>query len=794
MKRTIPSIFALLITLATVSCGSDILGMPVHLNLKQIELGREDDFKKIGPVILANPKAWGLRGTEGHKQYREMLPNADADIFFAAFDVDENGFCKHDMILEILYRDDIRADFVSKYRAKGIITVQSRIDFAESDEYVEVGRLETKGDNEWKWAQIFLEHSPFQRARAIDGSFKFRIATSRSPKGSLPVSKIRFLSVGHDTLVSLREEDRKRRGLERIDYEPAEINSENKSIKTSEDFVVYPVNYLELIFPNSDLSKRETSNQLQLFEIPGQAEPISFVIAARKDLTSVAIDVGSLKSNDKVIPVENIDVRSVILNDQRWGWSWTAKYGLCPDYLSLPNPVVDIKAGTNSQFWLTINIPDNAEAGAYSGDVLIRTKESQPYRMVLKIEVLPIKLRKNLIKHMVYHSPFFKNFHSDPIVVFEDMKEHGVVPVFYSRGRVFETARGLDIDLSSLEYELQVFRQVFHGADEIFIGLFDYAEVWRRLKGPEPKYERHFPEFEDAYGEVLSKYAGLCRRYGLEPAFSFTDEPGTVLGKRRVSYLCSSIACKNGLKTWSSHYASSDTQLELTEEEKIENVNYLRPLAEVLSYFVSSIRRVNEPAIEHIKSYNSGVSYYTTYLATSVRPMYNRFLHGFYPFRVGATHIVSYAYRDMVNDPFDDLDLSSGMANLKGMNDYLLTYPTWEGEILPTLSYEALREGVEDSYLISTLMILAQEAKNSSENSVVTLGQEAEDYIGDVFSRMKLDFWNEYYIKHKDVPVDPLEKILLNDLSGNESGGYGIFNKIRKDVCDRIIILQNAVL
>jgi len=137
------------------------------------------------------------------------------------------------------------------------------------------------------------------------------------------------------------------------------------------------------------------------------------------------------------------------------------------------------------------------------------------------------------------------------------------------------------------------------------------------------------------------------------------------------------------------------------------------------------------------------------------------------------------------------MDTRTNHLNVVGMNDYVLTYPTWQGDILPTLSYESLREGVEDSRLISTLQILTDKALQSDDPEILKLGRDARDYWDGIAGRVSKSY-RKYYRSVRESLVDPTEKAILEDLSVSQDTGYEIFDKIRRDICDKIIALQNC--
>lgn len=794
LKNIIRLIMTIGIFWTVDSCSAKSPEPAEGLHCATIKLGQAGDFEKVGEGLLANPKVWGPAGKDGAIAYRRLKPNSTAEVLFAAFDVDDEGFCKNDMILEIFYRDDIKQRLVSKGKVRGRVVINSRVDFSKDNEYVEAGNLRSTGDGQWKLARIFFERTPRQMVRAIDSSFHFRIIMTASGSKELPISYIRLISINHNKFVELREQERFERGLKRLDHKPsAKLVSPPEKWKKL-GFVACPVNCLELVFPNSTVDYNRAGGELRCFEVPGQAEPVSFVIHAFEDLSNVQVKVSDLRSGTNLIPSENIQISKVAYNDQRWGWGRETKYGKCPDYLMPVGQNVNIKRGMTQQFWLTIDVPEQAKPGLYKGNVSILIEHRETYSIPLYVDVLAVKLFRSQVKHMVYHSPYFRAFHRQPTAVLQDMKSHGLIPIFYPRDQLTATLNGgLSVRLNDFEYKLQIFREIYPSVDTIFVGLFDYDIVWKELAGPEPRYQREFPEFELVYGRLLRKYAYLAKKYSLEVVFSFADEPNFDLNRRRLSYLCSKIAQQNGFKTWCAYAVYADVQLSLTPQEQMEKINYLRPLSEVLDIFICGSIHIDDIAIRKIKKSGASLGYYTTYVGTSVRPVYNRFLHGLYPVVIGSNYVVSYAYRDGLVDPYDDLDYRKQEKETTGSNDYLLTYPTWKGEILPTLSYEALREGVEDSHLISTMQIMSHRALRASDPNVVRLGKEAEEYLDGILKRVSKNFKRRYREKHKDLPVDPMEKAILRDLNNGESEDYEIFDRIRRGVCDRIIALQDAL-
>lgn len=755
-------------------------------------LGQTSDFERVGRIFLPNRRAWGKVGKQGDISYRMLKRKAEADVFLVPLDFDDKGLPKNNMVLEILYQDIVWQKKKDRTATDERVRIKFRIDFSKDNEYKEAGYLKAKGDGKWKLAHIFCAQTPRQRMRAIDGSFQFKIVMPRNGSREVPVSYIRLVSMDQSEFWRLRETERAERGLIRVKYVP-----ERKKLSPSNKWrelglIAYTVNCLSLVFPNSVADYERAGLPLKCFEIPGQIEPVSFAVYALEDLSDVNVKVTSLVSEKNMIPSDMIDIRRVIFTDQRWGPARQKKYGKCPDYLSFSDPKVDISKDSNCQFWLTISIPQEAPAGLYNGEVVIYASDKELYKMKLCVEVLPVRLLKDRVKHMIYHSPYWVGLHRDRLKVFYDMKAHGMTPIFRPPIRLTKSGTELIGELDDFEHQLQSFRKVYPAVEELFVTFMNPRTVWRKLKGPKPEFERLFVKFKETYGRILKQYADLGKSYGLEIYFGFEDEPFKKPDKRRVAYLCSRIAQSKGLKTWSSQNLNFDVQLPLSQHELHENINYLRPLREVLDVFIEAIGRIDLNTVRVLGGDQAKLAYGTTYWCTSIRPMYNRFVHGIYPFVLKSRFVNSYAYRDAVLDPYDDMDTFTRHLNVVGQNDYLLTYPTWQGDILPTLSYESLREGVEDSRIISTLQILTDKALRSDKPKILKLGKDARNYLDGIEARVSKNFRGKYYKGPRVTLVAPTEKAILEDLSGIKDGDYKIFGEIRRDMCDRIIALQKA--
>jgi len=152
-----------------------------------------------------------------------------------------------------------------------------------------------------------------------------------------------------------------------------------------------------LIFPNSIPKANEITSELKIFASPGEYEPAVFCIRTLKDIKSLQISATELvsKGGKRINPPQLSIVRCV---PRTWnGESWLYEDGPVgvmnmPTYLEKLR-LLDIAAGRTVQFWATVKVEDNAEAGMYQGKIQL-TDASGTTSIKLQIDVLGIKLEE----------------------------------------------------------------------------------------------------------------------------------------------------------------------------------------------------------------------------------------------------------------------------------------------------------------------------------------------------------------------------------------------------------------
>src|SRR5207247_4740277 len=98
----------------------------------------------------------------------------------------------------------------------------------------------------------------------------------------------------------------------------------------------------------------------------------------------------------------------------RPNYSMMYRYRIVPDVLERFQRL-DLKAGENARFWLTVHVPDRATAGTYTGKITFECSAGK-VQVPIRLRTLPIRLREdpNRLYAIYYDHP------SDRMAVLSD--------------------------------------------------------------------------------------------------------------------------------------------------------------------------------------------------------------------------------------------------------------------------------------------------------------------------------------------------------------------------------------
>lgn len=166
------------------------------------------------------------------------------------------------------------------------------------------------------------------------------------------------------------------------------------------------------------------------------------------------------------------------------------------------------------------------------------------------------------------------------------------------------------------------------------------------------------------------------------------------------------------------------------------------------------------------------------------KPSLHRVLSGCYLWKSKAQGIVPYCYQHLPkhpHSPYDDFDPWEPMAEVEEFDgvfrDHMLTYPAREGPV-PTLQWEAFREGITDLRYLTTLHRLIEQAEKLPDADTQILVSEARLFV-------------ETFLKKIDMRKiqihSPVEREPYTEISANQ------YSEFRRGMADRIVPLLMAV-
>jgi len=202
----------------------------------------------------------------------------------------------------------------------------------------------------------------------------------------------------------------------------------------------------------------------------GEYEPASFVIDTQGTLKDVIVEISPLQSASGIIDANAVDVRvvksswirvtdtptrmnMVLIHDpdllKITFEDFTYPFTGGMSFTRMPIDTATLQAAdvaARQQFWLTLQVPDDAASGTYTGTITVIAANASVQIINLTLEVPDFDLVKPNFEYSVYHAT---GYHSDLMRLneFKNMVAHGCMnPNIYGAGI------GLEIDGVTLDF------------------------------------------------------------------------------------------------------------------------------------------------------------------------------------------------------------------------------------------------------------------------------------------------------------------------------------------------------
>ena len=312
----------------------------------------------------------------------------------------------------------------------------------------------------------------------------------------------------NDDVVERKYKDGRRtlivRGTELEDRTPAPEPAPQHVTKEEETrgFVVYRRKTSDAVFRSSSPRSGERIESLGTATSRGEKRHVQFAVRALRDLGRVDVVIGSLKEEDGgALPALAVTVRPVRVG--LWRNYWNAFFREAPKLIGHPGASTTVVEGQSQQFWIRFDVSRSATVGRYAGELRIKTEKAGSATLKLDLEVYPFELVPGRWWGVFYYGTHAEKTSQD----FADMKAHGVnsmlvcppghrVPVLERKGdRVVASFPETDKLMAELK------RQGFRGPISYFPRLLScrVLELFDRVDGKKFKHA-------DYYGQSCVNY------------------------------------------------------------------------------------------------------------------------------------------------------------------------------------------------------------------------------------------------------------------------------------------------
>jgi hypothetical protein len=540
----------------------------------------------------------------------------------------------------------------------------------------------------------------------------------------------------------------------------------------------------ERILPFAPVSEVVQYKQsINISACPGEFEPASFIVYPFREM-ALTIKAGDLKSSAGVIPAANVDIRVVKCWYQA-GWAWfsidqaRSTRVLVPELLlhddslvkvdyekqhnflrmnyptgdkyqciskvedrEYPNedfpimrdlqvrdsPVllpVQLPAGANKQFWITVKVPQDAKPGQYQGTITLASSAGKTQTLDLAINVLPFTLSEP--KRFDLQDEYWSGIYYTSIIAVE-----GQLNRSHSR-----TPQQIRAELQNLKdhgvtnpqccqlfgfYDLKYFRDMLQLRKEaglknnpLFVGSYWEGNVGGGEKAdPESlkMVQTRVREIRQVVQEVLGHENIYF--YGVDEA------TGDTLKAERPIWQAIHEA---GGKVYVSGYHPAADDPKGTKA-------HIGLVGDLLDLLISAGPTYREDAVAwHALGHK--VASYANPQCGCENPLIYRQNYGLGLWTLNFDGASDYGYCEALNNPYNDFDIAT-------YRDIVMVYPAING-VIDTIAWEGYREGIDDIRYGTTLKLKIQAAQKSADPKKRALAREAESFLNHLDISKDLD-------------------------------------------------------
>jgi hypothetical protein len=467
----------------------------------------------------------------------------------------------------------------------------------------------------------------------------------------------------------------------------------------SRGYVVFQRDFMNEIHDNDTPVVSEVGKPLHGEGFAGEYEPVTVALVPLKDLGKVTVTASALSGPGGTIPASAIDVGYVSYRLSRVTGDGTV-YTIKPRFV-MPTNVVEIPKDVTRRFWLTVKTPANAKPGAYRGSVAIRAEKGGTAEIPVEFRVRagaldPVDIPAGPFSYTI-NIPWSTD---DPKTVeynrqttlnsLRKMREYGFTtcsgfPHISYRG--FKNRKPA-LDFTAADAEMKLAKDLgFLAIDTYGAGVSGFQAYNIDASAMADAGFQDYSQFIRAVYSEVQKHADA--QGWLPVYYNIGDEPlGDDLIRSAENAEAYRKAFPKGPPLFTA--ASSFTGTDRTDP-------HLR-LAKALH--VVSWNEHDEEGVKLLHELGSGWAFYNGG---------DRWTFGDYMYKAtkqfGMKFRINWHWNASAGDPYYPLDCRE--------DDYSWCAGTPDGQLLPTVYFEQLREGLDDYRRLVTLARLIKEKPNS---------------------------------------------------------------------------------
>jgi hypothetical protein len=507
--------------------------------------------------------------------------------------------------------------------------------------------------------------------------------------------------------------------------------------------------------PYSSQIEGEVAKRVSVAACPGEIEPVSLALWSPENLEQVSVHAPALKGPAGLIPAANVDIKVVkcwyqrtdrprwsvlvprfLLNDDallkvdlaqrrhhlKLSFPEGSRYVEAPSYAPAWSPTdavepveedpqafplrdsdslrpFDLVGGQNKQLWVTVNVPPEAAAGRYSGDIIFKAGEREIARFELNLRVLPFSLPAPKTRYDLGQEYTFSIYYRGLLdaerkgkvgnsikseqqfrAELRMMHEHGIVAPLMIFPSHWPTG-----DTKFLRRHLRIMREVGMAGRPLYLG----ENVWRKT------------EQLDTLRRVVSKTVAVAREYGFTDVYLYGQDEAS--GK--------TLRTKQ-LPSWRTvHEGGGKVQVSVTYHS-------LGDVPDELDLLIAAqMPQRHLAAARHRLGHK--IHSYSFPFTNHHDPLIYRRNCGLVTWSYDYDGVTPYCFMHNQGAVWNDLDGT----------DISIAFPTVDGAV-STLALEAVREGADDVRYATLLLKRIEEARQNGTPEAKAVAAEAFGWIG----------------------------------------------------------------